>query len=164
VPLGMELGVGPGNSTLDKGPSRRTARGTAAAPLSQYTVSPAKTAAPIEMPFGLRIRVDPGNHVLDGGVQIPSMGKENFEGKKGRPVVKYRDTLRTSSVQKGLNRSRCRLGYGSDGQWKSCVRWGPEALRDVAMATNFGTQFAITGFMGYNFSCIIASDTLFACV
>ena len=41
---------------------------------------------------------------------------------------------------------------------------GPEALRDVAMATNFGTQFAITGFMGYNFSCIIASDTLFACV
>ena len=23
---------------------------------------------------------------------------------------------------------------------------GPEVLRDVAMATNFGTQFAITGF------------------
>jgi len=34
-------------------------------------------------------------------------------------------------------------------------------LRDVAMATNFGTQFAITGFVGYNFGCIIASDTLF---
>jgi len=33
-------------------------------------VSPAKTAAPIEMPFGLRTRVDPGNHVLDG-VLIP---------------------------------------------------------------------------------------------
>ena len=38
---------------------------------------------------------------------------------------------------------------------------GPEVLRDVAMATNFGTQFAITGFMGYNFGCMIASDTLF---
>jgi len=41
------------------------------------------------------------------------------------------------------------------------VRWGPAVLRDVAMATNFGTQFAITGFVGYNFGCMIASDTLF---
>ena len=37
----------------------------------------------------------------------------------------------------------------------------PAMLRDVAMATNFGTQFAITGFVGYNFGCMIASDTLF---
>jgi len=29
------------------------------------------------------------------------------------------------------------------------------------MATNFGTQFAITGFVGYNFGCVLASDTLF---
>jgi len=28
-------------------------------------------------------------------------------------------------------------------------------------ATNFGTQFAMTGFVGYNFGCMIASDTLF---
>jgi len=34
----------------------------------------------------------------------------------------------------------------------------PEVLRNVAMATNFGTQFAITG---YNFGCMIASDTQF---
>jgi len=34
-------------------------------------------------------------------------------------------------------------------------------LRDIAMATNFGTQFAITGFACYNFGCMIASDTLF---
>jgi len=38
---------------------------------------------------------------------------------------------------------------------------GPVVLRDVAMATNFGTQFAIIVFVGYNFGCIIASDTLF---
>jgi len=37
---------------------------------------------------------------------------------------------------------------------------GPAAPRDVAMATNFGTQLAITGFVGYNFSCVIASDTM----
>jgi len=29
------------------------------------------------------------------------------------------------------------------------------------MATIFGTQFAITVFVGYNFGCVIASDTLF---
>ena len=38
---------------------------------------------------------------------------------------------------------------------------GPVVLRDVAMASNFVTQFAITGFVGYNFDCMIASDTLF---
>jgi len=38
---------------------------------------------------------------------------------------------------------------------------GPEVLRDVAVATNFGTQFAITGCAGCNFGCMIASDTLF---
>jgi len=39
-------------------------------------VSPAKTAEPIEMPFGLRTRVGPRNHVLDG-IQIPH-GIEQF--------------------------------------------------------------------------------------
>jgi len=38
---------------------------------------------------------------------------------------------------------------------------GPTVLRDIAMATNFGTQFAIIAFVGYNFGCMIASDTLF---
>jgi len=28
------------------------------------------------------------------------------------------------------------------------------------MATNFGMQFAITGVVGYNFGCMIASDIL----
>jgi len=38
---------------------------------------------------------------------------------------------------------------------------GPAVLRDVVMATNFGTQFAVTGFVAYNFGCMIGSDTLF---
>jgi len=37
-------------------------------------VSHAKTAAPIEVPFGLRTRVGPGNHVLDGGPDPPWEG------------------------------------------------------------------------------------------
>ena len=38
--------------------------------------SPAKTAEPIEMPFGLRTQVSPSNHVVDG-VQVPH-GKGHF--------------------------------------------------------------------------------------
>ena len=38
---------------------------------------------------------------------------------------------------------------------------GPAVLRDVAMATNFRTQFAITVFVGYNFGRMTASYKLF---
>jgi len=43
-------------------------------------VSCAKTAEPIEMPFGILSRVDPRNHVLEWGYRFP-MGKDNFERK-----------------------------------------------------------------------------------
>jgi len=54
-----------------------------------HTSEPCKTAKVIEVPFGLRTRVGPGNHVLDG-VQIPN---GNFEGGEGRPIVNYSDTV-----------------------------------------------------------------------
>ena len=41
----------------------------------------------------------------------PPMARGNFDGRKGRPIVKYRDTLR-SFMQKLLKRLRCRLGWG----------------------------------------------------
>jgi len=50
---------------------------------------------------------------------------------------------------------------GSDGPRNHVLDGGPAVLTDVAMVTNFGTQFAITGFVGYNFACVIGSDTLF---
>jgi len=65
-------------------------------------VSPAKMAELIEMQFGLRKWVGPGNHVLDGGPDPPWKGA-NFWGENGRPIVKYRDTLQLS-VQRWLNR------------------------------------------------------------
>jgi len=65
-------------------------------------VNSAKTAAPIELPFGLRNWVGPGNHVLDGAPD-PPIGRGKFLGENGHPIVKYRDTLR-SSVQRRLNR------------------------------------------------------------
>jgi len=48
-------------------------------------------AEPIEMPFSLRTRVGPGNHVLDAGPDPPMEGQ--FWGEEGRPIVKYRNTL-----------------------------------------------------------------------
>ena len=38
--------------------------------VNKSLVSPAKTAAPIVMPFGLRARISPRNHVLDGGLAV----------------------------------------------------------------------------------------------
>ena len=61
-------------------------------------MSPAKTAALIEMLFGLWTQVGTRNHVLHEGPH-PLMGRGNSEGGKGRPIVKCRDTLR-SSVKK----------------------------------------------------------------
>jgi len=63
--------------------------------LSVTLVSPAKTAVLIEMPFGLRTRVDPGNHVLDGDSD-PSMGRGNFEERKGSRNVKDKEFVVTS--------------------------------------------------------------------
>ena len=53
-------------------------------------VSPAKTAEPIEMPFGSRTRVGPGNHALDGGSDTQSKGAILGEI---RAHCKYRDFL-----------------------------------------------------------------------
>jgi len=54
-------------------------------------VSCAKTAEPIEMPFGSLARMGPKNHVL-GEYPDPPWEGAIFRG-KGRPVVKYREAL-----------------------------------------------------------------------
>jgi len=51
-------------------------------------VSPAKTAAPVEMPFGLRTWVGPRNHVLDGG-QMPHGKGRFFRGERASPCKVY---------------------------------------------------------------------------
>jgi len=48
-------------------------------------VSPTKTAEPIEVPFGLRTRLGPGNHVVDVGPDT-HMGRGSFEGGSGIPL------------------------------------------------------------------------------
>jgi len=43
-------------------------------------------ASPIQMQFGLRTRVGPGNHILDHGGPDPPMGIGNIEGERGVPL------------------------------------------------------------------------------
>ena len=50
-----------------------------------HTSDPAKTTAPIELPFGLRTWVGPGNNVLDGGPG-PPMGRGKCLGENGIPL------------------------------------------------------------------------------
>jgi len=54
------------------------------------SVSPAKTAEPIKMPFG--VWIGSRNHVLDGG-RDPCMGRGNFKAARRRSAVKYSDAL-----------------------------------------------------------------------
>jgi len=42
-------------------------------------------AEPIEMPFELRTWVGTGNHVLDGGPDLP-VGRGSFEGERDVPL------------------------------------------------------------------------------
>jgi len=53
--------------------------------MSVTLVSPAKTAEPIEMPSGLRIRVGPKKHVLDRGPG-PSWKGVILRGERGVPL------------------------------------------------------------------------------
>ena len=74
----------------------------------------------------------PRNHVLDG-CPDPSREEAIVRG-EGRSIVKYWDTVR-SSVEKLLNQSRCRLGYGLGWAVGIVLDRGPAVLKDVAMAT-----------------------------
>jgi len=79
------------------------------------------------------------------GVQIPH-GKRQFCGGKGRPIVKNRDTLR-SSVQKRLSRSTCRLGCRLGLGWAvgiMCYTGVQRCPGTLPWQPLFGFQWAIT--------------------
>ena len=122
------------------------------------TLCPAKTAEPIKMPFGLHPRMGPGNH---DGVPDSLMGRGNFEGASHCKVYRH------SAVISAKTAEPIEVPFGlwaAMGPRNCLLDESPQLLRDVTMAANFGTQFAITVVwlsMGYNFGCMIASDTLF---
>ena len=74
------------------------------------------------------------------------MGRDNFDGEKGRLIVKYRVT-NVVICAKTAEPIGMPFGLWARMGRRNCVRWGPAVLRYVATATNFGTQFAIIGFV-----------------
>jgi len=69
--------------------------------MGHSTVRCAKTAEPIDMPFWMKTRVGPGNHVLHG-VQIPQ-GKGQFSGVV-RAIQKHWQPLLHRSLQRRCKR------------------------------------------------------------
>jgi len=72
------------------------------------------------------------------GVQIPPWEGAILRGKR-RPVVKYRDTAVISANAAEQIEMPIRLWARIDPRNHVLDR-SPQVLRDVAMATNFGTQ------------------------
>jgi len=90
MPFGLRARVGSRNHVLDGGPdppwegALLGERGALCKVYGLFALNCAKTAEPIEMPFGMLTWVDPRNHVLDE-VQIPT-GRGNFEEEGHAPT------------------------------------------------------------------------------
>jgi len=86
--------------------------------LSVTIVSPTKTAERIEMPFGLWAWVGPGNHVLDGGPDLPCESSI-LRGKWGMATHSKVGTLWSELRKNGCT--------NRDAVWddKSCGKLGP---------------------------------------
>ena len=71
MPLGMDLGLGPGHIVLDGDPAPPPKRGHN--PHFSLNVCFGQTAGWIKMPLGTEVGLGPGDVVLDGG-QLPLKG------------------------------------------------------------------------------------------
>jgi len=70
--------------------------------MGHSTVSCAKMDDPIAMPFWMKTRVGPRNHVLDGGAD-PLTGKHNF--------LKFCGVVRAIQIQCSHRRVRCKRDH-----------------------------------------------------
>jgi len=99
IPLGTEVGLGPGNTALDGDPAPPK-RGTAPPPLIFGPhVRCGQTAGWINMPLSMLAGLDPGDIVLDGD-PAPLPRKEHSSSPTFRPM---------SIVARRLDGSRCHL-------------------------------------------------------
>ena len=82
MPLGTEIGLGPGHIVLDREPAAPPKRGTAAStppPFSAH-VCRGQTAGSIKMPLGMEIGLNPGHIVLDGDPATPQRDRAPIFG------------------------------------------------------------------------------------
>jgi len=81
---------------------------------SVTVVSSAETTEPIEMPFGLRTRVDTGNHVLDGGPDLPWKGAI-LKGKGMSRQARQRSDISCAKTAEPIDIPfGCRLGWAQE--------------------------------------------------
>ena len=93
------------------------------------------------------------------GVRTPPWEGAIVRGKKCL-IVKCRDTLQSLCENASANPDSVWV-VGLDGPHESCVRWKSRGAEGRCHGNHFGWQFAITGFVGYDFGFVIASNTLF---
>jgi len=87
-----------------------------------------------------------------GGPKEPCIrsGPDPPWGNLVHPIVKYRDTATAVPYAKTAEPIEVLFGFWAwMGQRNHMLDGNPAVLRDVAMATNYGTQFAIAGFMSF---------------
>jgi len=89
-----------------------------------------------------------------------AVGRGNFEGGEGSSHCKVQGHSAVISA-KMAKTIEMLFGLWARFGCRYRVRWGFMVLRDVAMATNFGMQFVITGFVSYICGIMICSDMLF---
>ena len=118
-------------------------------------MSPAKTAAPIEMPFRLWTQVGTRNHVLHEGPD-PLMGRGNSEGGKGHPIVKCRDTA--VICEKMAEPIEIPFGlWAQMSRRNHCVRWGSSNAEGLWHGNQFWDAICYNNW----FCCMIASVAVF---
>ena len=103
MPLGMELGLSPGDFVLDEDPTPHPQKG-GRLPKFLAHVYCGQTAGWIKMVFGMEIGLSPGNFVLDGDPAPSPKGG-------GAPLPSF---WPISIVAKRLDASRCHLVQTTD--------------------------------------------------
>ena len=74
MPLGREVGLGPGDSVLNGNPTSPLQKGGTAAPHFSVHVCCGQTARWIKVPLGANVGLGPGHIVLDGDPAPPKRG------------------------------------------------------------------------------------------
>ena len=97
MPLGMEVGLSPGDFVLDEDPAPLPKMGAEPPPKFSANFYCAQTAGCITMPLGVEVCLNPGDFVLDGD-PAPSPKWEQS------PLSNFRQI---STVRKRLDASRC---------------------------------------------------------
>ena len=131
MPLGMQVGLSPGDSVLDGDPAPLRTKGVELPPLFSVHFYCGQTAGCIKMPLGMEVGLSPGDFVLDGDPARP------LHNKGAEPPI----FSPVSIVAKRLDASRCCGGWPQPR--RLCDRWGPSPLTQSGGAPQFRPMYIV---------------------